>query len=163
MGLASIAQSSLQLIFFISTLFHGFIFPNAPCPTQCLRFRGIGSTSNNEFNGVSVHSPKFLQPIILISKIRFGGIGSTSNNEFNMVGVHTPKFSPADLPCLNTMPVHPLPLLCLRSWCCSCSFFLVLVNKAANVPSPISNCPLAQTPLFHCPMISLCCNAPCAC
>ena len=106
----------------------GFIFPNAPSPTHWLRFGGIGSTSNNWFNGVSVYRL---------------------------------KFSPAELPRLNTMPVHPLPLLCLRSHWCSSSFFLVLVNKATNCL--LSNCPLAQTPLFHCPMISLCCNAPCAC
>src|SRR4029434_6445462 len=37
---------------------------------------------------------------------------SGSDDEFNVVSVHGPKFSPADLPCLNIMPVHPLPLLC---------------------------------------------------
>src|SRR4029434_2986503 len=43
---------------------------------------------------------------------------SGSNDEFNAVSIHSPTFSPADLPRLNIMLVHPLPFACsLRSPC----------------------------------------------
>src|SRR4029434_954275 len=46
----------------------------------------------------------------------------SGSNEFNVVSIHSPQFSTADLSLLNIMPVHPLPLLCLRSRCCLSSF-----------------------------------------
>ena len=54
-----------------------------------------------------------------------------SNNDFNAVSVHSPKISLADLPRLDIMPVHLMPLLCFRSCCCSASFLFLVANKAS--------------------------------
>ena len=107
--------------------------------------------------------------------LRFCWVGMTSSvTEMNMMRLAsiTHNAHPADLPLFSIMPVHPLPLFFweaaasppVSSSCSSTKLATIcLLSGNEALPHAFKLSPNPNPALPLCPVISLCCSAPCTC